>query len=208
MARRRPGPIELVMQDWVKPIELRGSVVRLDPLQKRHAPGLLAAASPDLFQFTPQAPREWSLAGFEADVERINGLENVVGFAVVGAQGGEVIGRTTYMEIRPTARGLEIGRTWISRAHQGTRVNPEMKWLMMRHAFETLGAIRVQFTTGHRNLHSQRAIEKLGAVREGLLRNHLIEPDGRPRDTVIYSVTAAEWPAVSRGLQTRLSSAS
>jgi ribosomal-protein-alanine N-acetyltransferase len=196
------------MQDWVKPIELRGSVVRLEPLEKRHAPGLLAAATPDLFQFTPQAPREWSLAGFEADVERINGLENVVAFAVVGAQNDEAIGRTTFMEIRPAARGLEIGRTWISRGHQGTRVNPEMKWLMMRHAFEALGAIRVQFTTGHRNLHSQRAIAKLGAVREGLLRNHLIEPDGRARDTVIYSVTAEEWPAVSRGLQKRLTGAS
>lgn len=192
------------MQDWVKPVELRGDIVRLEPLEPRHAPGLLAAASPDLFRFTPQAPREWSLAGFEADIARINAIETSVAFAVVGAQSGEVIGRTTYMEIRPAARGLEIGRTWISRAHQGTRVNPEMKWLMMRHAFETLGAIRVQFTTGHRNLHSQRAIAKLGAVREGLLRNHLIEPDGRPRDTVIYSVTVEEWPEVARGLERRI----
>src|SRR4029453_5769932 len=94
---------------------------------------------------------------------------------------------STYMEIRPPHKGLEIGNTWISRPHQGTRINPEMKLLMLRHAFETLGAVRVQLKTGHTNLHSQRAIAKLGATREGTLRNHMIEPDGRYRDTRVFS---------------------
>lgn len=195
------------MQDWVRPITLRGRVVMLEPLSVEHAPGLLAAATPDLFRFTPQAPREWSTAGFEEDIRRVTGLPNVVAFAVVHRASGRVIGRTTYMDIRPAARGLEIGRTWIAREHHGTAVNPEMKWLMMRHAFEDLGAIRVQFTTGHENLHSQRAIAKLGAVREGYLRNHMMLPDGRFRDTVIYSVTVDEWPDVERRLRARIDGA-
>ena len=192
------------MQDWVKPLVLEGRVVRLEPLQSRHAPGLLAAASPDLFRFTPQAPREWSLAGFEADIARVTSLPDVVAFAVLDSATGTVIGRTTYMDIRSVAKGLEIGRTWITRSSQGTAVNPEMKFLMMRHAFEALGAIRVQFTTGHENLHSQRAIAKLGAVREGTLRNHMILPDGRFRDTVFFGVTVAEWPAIKLRLIDRL----
>lgn len=217
-SRPRPGNAETDVRDvapagasakvdpmWVKPVVLEGSVVRLEPLSPEHAPGLFRAADPELFTFTSmQAPAEWSVAGFEAELRRVTSLPDVVGFAVIHRPTGEVIGRTTYMEIRPAHRGLEIGRTWLARAHQGTAVNPEMKLLMMRHAFETLGAIRVQFKTGHRNLHSQRAIAKLGAVLEGTLRNHVIEPDGRTRDTVVFSVTDAEWLAVKAGLEARL----
>ncbi len=192
------------MQDWVKPITLEGGVVRLEPLHQRHAPGLLAAASPDLFRFTPQGPPEWSVAGFESNIARFTAVPDLVPFAITLRDSGEVIGRTTYMEIRPAHRGLEIGNTWISRAHQGTRVNPDMKLIMMRHAFESLAAIRVQLKTGHTNLHSQRAIAKLGAVREGVLRNHMIEPGGTFRDTVVFSITAGEWPTVKEGLEARL----
>lgn len=192
------------MQDWVRPVVLEGRVVRLEPLEARHAPGLLAAASPELFRFTPQGPDEWSVAGFERDVAKVNGLADVVAFAVVHRESRAVVGRTTYMDIQAKNKGLEIGRTWISRAHQGTLVNPEMKLLMMRHAFETLGAIRVQYTTGHLNVHSQRAIAKLGAVREGVRRRDRILPDGTVRDTVVFSVIAEEWPAVKAGLLKRL----
>lgn len=117
------------------------------------------------------------------------------------------------MEIRPEHRGVEIGRTWIGRAHQGTQVNPEAKFLMLRHAFERLspGAIRVQFTTGGSNVHSQRAIAKLGAVHEGVLRSFRIVPSGPDpadppivRDTVVFSVLDREWPDVKRGLVGRL----
>ncbi len=192
------------MQEWVKPVVLEGRNVRLEPLAHRHAPGLLKAATPDLFEFTPQGPRVWSVEGFIEDIDKVNAIEDSVAFAIVLKATGEVIGRTTYMEIRAPHRGLEIGRTWISRKHQGTAVNPDMKLRMMAHAFDTLGAVRVQYKTGHRNLHSQRAIAKLGAVREGELRNHMIEPDGRLRSTVVFSVTAQEWPAVRRGLEARL----
>lgn len=189
---------------WVEPLVLSGRVVRLEPLEARHAQGLFEAAEPGLFVHTPQAPKEWSLAGFEADVKRVSGLPGVVAFAMVEAAAGRVIGRTTYMDIQPESRGLEIGRTWIARAHQGTAVNPEAKYLMLRHAFERLGAIRVQFTTGASNLHSQRAIAKLGAVREGVLRKNRILPDGRTRDTVVYSIVEEEWAGVKKGLEERL----
>jgi ribosomal-protein-alanine N-acetyltransferase len=196
------------MQDWVKPVTLEGRVVRLEPLHPRHASGLLAAATPDLFEFTPQNPREYSVAGFLEDIEKVNAIPDSLAFAIIHRASGEVAGRTTYMEIRPVHRGLEIGRTWIARTHQGTHLNPEMKLLMMRHAFGTLGAIRVQYKTGHRNLHSQRAIAKLGAIREGELRNHQIEPDGRVRNTVVFSITREEWPVIERGLEARLTASS
>src|SRR5688572_4240676 len=169
---------------WVTPVILEGHVVRLEPLHARHAEGLLAAAEPALFEFTPQAPPEWSIEGFRRDIEHINSLPGVVAFAIMHKPSGAVVGRTTYMDIQPHNRGLEIGRTWIARAHQGTAVNPEMKLLMLRHAFESLSAVRVQFTTGHTNLHSQRAIAKLGASREGVRRQDRVLPDGRLRDTV------------------------
>ena len=201
------------MNDWIPPVTLTGRTVRLEPLEKRHAPGLLAAAEPALFRFTPQMPDEWTVAGFEKQIDGLNAMKDVVPFAMVHAESGEVIGRTTYMDIIPFSRGLEIGRTWIARAHQGTRVNPEAKFLMLRHAFETLtpAAIRVQLCTGGPNLHSQHAIAKLGAIREGGLRNHRIVPDGPDvtaphilRDTVVFSILPAEWPTVKRGLIKRI----
>ena len=123
------------------------------------------------------------------------------------------IGRSTFMDIQPANRGVEIGRTWIARAHHGTRINPELKFLMLRHAFEQLSppAIRVQFTTGGTNLHSQAAIAKLGAIREGVLRHNRIvpatpDPAGPTmfRDTVFYSILQDEWPRVKQGLLGRM----
>jgi RimJ/RimL family protein N-acetyltransferase len=191
---------------WVEPLTLTGRVVRLEPLHSSHAPGLLEAADPALFRFTPQAPKEWSAAGFEADIKRINGLPDVVAFAIIHVPTARVLGRTTYMDIQAQNRGLEIGRTWITAPHQGTSVNPEMKYLLLRHAFEGLWptAVRVQLTTGGTNLHSQRAIAKLGAVREGVLRKHRVLPDGTLRDTVYFSILDDEWPRIKAELQARL----
>ena len=117
---------------------------------------------------------------------------------------GEPIGATGFLEIRLPHHGLEIGRTWIATAHQGTEVNPESKYLLLRHAFEELQVLRVQLKTDLNNLHSQRAIEKLGARREGVLRNYQCRSNGQMRDTVIYSVIAAEWPDLKRALEARL----
>jgi RimJ/RimL family protein N-acetyltransferase len=203
------------MQDWITPVTLQGRIVRLEPLTTAHAPDLFAAADPEIFRFTPQMPPEWSIAGFEREIAKVTALPDVVAFAIIHAESNKAIGRTTYMDIRAPHRGVEIGRTWIGRAHQGTRVNPEIKFLMMRHAFEPGGlyptAIRVQICTGGTNLHSQRAIAKLGATREGILRHTRIVPsDSDPsstpiaRDTVYFSVLAEEWPVVKRGLIHRI----
>ncbi len=198
---------------WITPVVLEGQGVRLEPLAARHAPDLFAAADRELFRYTPQAPPVWSVEGFERDIARVTALADVVAFAIVLVSTGRAVGRTTYMDIKPEHRGVEIGRTWIGRAHHATRVNPEIKLLMLTHAFETLtpGAVRVQFTTGGTNLHSQAAIAKLGAEREGVLRHCRIVPQGPdpgdkkiPRDTVVYSILAAEWPVVKAGLMRRL----
>ncbi len=201
------------MQEWIAPVVLEGHLVRLEPLTTAHAPDLLAAADPEIFRFTPQMPPEWSIAGFEREIAKVTALPDVVAFAIIHRETNKAIGRTTYMDIRAPHRGVEIGRTWIGRAHQGTRVNPEIKFLMLRHAFEVLSptAIRVQLCTGGTNLHSQRAIAKLGAVREGVLRHSRIVPGGPSptdppvfRDTVFFSILADEWPTVKRGLLARI----
>jgi N-acetyltransferase len=188
----------------VQPTTLTGRVVRLEPLSLAHAAGLFAAASPELFALSPQQPDPWTVDGMRAEIASVLSHRDSVAFAIVHLETGAPIGRTTYMDIRPAHRGLEIGRTWIAAAHQGTAVNPECKLLMLRHAFETLGALRVQLKTDARNVRSQRAIAKLGAVREGVLRKHMVLGDGVVRDTVMFSITDDEWPAVKAGLVARL----
>jgi RimJ/RimL family protein N-acetyltransferase len=108
---------------------------------------------------------------------------------------------TTYMDIRRRDHGLEIGATWLGRPWQRTGINTEAKYLLLRHAFEELGAARVQLKTDSRNLQSQRAIERLGAVREALLRRYQLTRGGILRDTVVYSILAEEWPAVKARLE-------
>jgi N-acetyltransferase len=203
------------MPDWVTPVTLECPplvrAIRLEPLEPRHAPDLLRAADQELFRHTMQAPDEWSVRGFEQEMARVRAIPGVVALAIVLLEGGKAIGRTTFMDIRPEHRGIEIGRTWIGRAHHATSVNPEAKYLMLRHAFEVLTppAIRVQLTTNGTNLHSQAAIAKLGAVKEGVLRRARIQPrslatEGGVRDWVIFSILAEEWPEVKAGLEKRL----
>ncbi|MBX3381181.1 MAG: GNAT family N-acetyltransferase [Phycisphaeraceae bacterium] len=198
-------------QSWITPLTLRAQTVRLEPLPAHHAPGLFAAADPELFRHTAQHPPEWSVSGFEREIASVSAIHDSVAFAIVLRSTGAAIGRTKFMEIRPEHRGVEIGRTWIGRAYHGTVVNPEIKLLMLRHAFESLTptAIRAQFTTAGTNLHSQTAIAKLGAVREGVLRHHRIATvpnSSEPivRDAVFYSLLAAEWPDVRRSLESRI----
>lgn len=192
------------MNEKVEPVVLEGRVVRLEPLTDAHLPKLFAHADREVYTHLLDWPDDDSLDAFAAWTRRgVSGAGKVT-FATVLRESGEPIGCTSYLEIRPAHRSLEIGSTWISRAHQGSVVNPEAKLLMLRHAFETLGAVRVQLKTSSENLRSQRAIAKLGAVREGVLRNFQMRRNGRARDTVMFSITDAEWPAVKAGLQGRL----
>ncbi|WP_407571209.1 GNAT family N-acetyltransferase [Deinococcus altitudinis] len=114
--------------------------------------------------------------------------------------GGELAGSTRYLEMRPAHRGLEIGSTWLAPAFMRTGANRAFKRLAMAHAFEESGMARVQIKTDIRNVRSQTAIERLGAVREGVLRQHMVRPDGTMRDTVMYSVIRAEWPEMKERL--------
>ncbi|MFO0833594.1 MAG: GNAT family protein [Phycisphaerales bacterium] len=204
---------------WVRPVELADAAIareiRLEPLLPSHAGDLFAVADPELFTHGSQAPREWSVRGFEEEIDKVRSLAGVVAFAIIAQRGesaGRAIGRTTFMDIRAEHRALEIGRTWIGRAHHGTRVNPECKYLLLRHAFESLspGAIRVQITTNAMNLHSQHAIEKLGAVREGTLRRaRILAPsldrsEPAVRDWIYYSILDDEWAGVKARLERRL----
>jgi RimJ/RimL family protein N-acetyltransferase len=127
-----------------------------------------------------------------------------VAFAIVLLETGKAIGSSSFFDIRPSDKGLEIGHTWIKKEHRGTRVNPETKLLMFGHAFEELGAIRVQQKTDLRNVQSQRAMLKMGAVQEGVLRHNMVMPDGYVRDSVYFSVLREEWPAVKSGLLARV----
>lgn len=184
-------------------VTLAGRTIRLEPLERRHAADMAQAADIDTFKYHGLQP-EISQAGFEAYIDTLLSRPAMVPFAQVLIESGKAIGGTTYMDIQSANRGVEIGTTWIGRAYHGSMVNPEAKYLLLRHAFEEQGAIRVQLKTDSRNTQSQRAIEKLGAVKEGLLRNHMIMPDGYFRHTVMYSITNDEWPAVKARLESRL----
>ncbi len=188
----------------VEPVVLEGRVVRLVPLSLEHAEGLLSVCEPDIFKYFWHFPKEWTLEGFRAYIQYLLHMPDMQPFATTLRETGQPVGVTTYMDIRHAHRGLEIGNTWIGRAYQGTQVNPECKYLLLRHAFETLGAIRVQLKTDGRNLHSQRAIAKLGAKLEGTLRKFIIMPDGYLRDNVMFSVIPEEWPDLKAGLEARL----
>jgi N-acetyltransferase len=188
----------------VQPVRLEGPTLVLEPLTPAHAAGLFPKTDPETFRHTLEWPRDGSAEAFEDWLRHALTTPASLHFAILVKPEMEAVGMTGYLEIRPPHRGLEIGRTWIAKSHQGTRVNPESKYLLLRHAFEELGAARVQFKTDVNNLHSQRAIEKLGAQREGVLRRYQMRSNGSIRDTMIFSLIAEEWPEVKAGLEGRL----
>ncbi|HVG00709.1 MAG TPA: GNAT family protein [Chloroflexia bacterium] len=188
----------------VEPVVLEGRAVRVVPLSVEHAEGLLSVCEPDIFKYFGHFPNPWTLEGFRAYIQGLLNMPDMQPFATTLRETGQPVGVTTYMDIRPAHRGMEIGNTWIARHVQGTAVNPECKYLLLRHGFETLGAIRIQLKTDGRNLQSQHAIAKLGAKYEGTLRKFIIMPDGFLRDNVMFSIVAEEWPTVKAGLEARL----
>ncbi|MBI5363646.1 MAG: GNAT family N-acetyltransferase [Planctomycetes bacterium] len=190
-----------------KPVTLEGASVRLAPLAREHAEELFAAAQDDrVWSYMPRArpKRVEDVLDWIDEALRLAEKGEVVPFAQIERAHGRAIGSTRYMDLRRAHRGLEIGWTWIAPAFQRTAVNTEAKLLLLAHAFEALGALRVQLKTDARNARSQRAIERLGAVREGVLRQHIVCPDGFVRDSVMFSITRAEWPAVKARLHARL----
>ncbi len=187
-------------------VTLRGDHVVLQPLQAGHAAELLQAGrSPDVWRFLPCPPPRAvaDVAGWIGEALEQASAGGQVPFTI-RARDGRAAGSTRYLDIRRADRGLEIGWTWLGPEWQRTAVNTEAKLLLLRHAFGTLGAVRVQLKTDARNLASQRAIERLGAVREGVLRRNMRLWDGHVRDSVYYAILDDEWPAVERRLVRRL----
>jgi len=188
----------------VKPIILQGKYVRLEPMTEAHAPALaeIGVGQPfwDFMVYgrmeTADDMREW-VKDILARAEK--GTD--VPFVAIHIDSGRVAGASRYMNIMPNDRGLEIGGTWYGPEFQRTMVNTECKYLLLQHAFEKLSCIRVQLKTDLRNERSQKAIERLGAVKEGVLRNHMILPDGYYRHSVYYSILDTEWPSVKIRLQ-------
>ena len=188
----------------IEPITLNGHLVRLEPLRMEHAGDLYEASrDPTIWTYKP-ARQPLSLSEMEqriASVLQNQGAGMCLPFAIISLERDCVVGETRYHNFSPHDNGIEIGWTWLATSVQRTGVNTECKYLLLRHAFEDMSAIRVQLKTHHLNAKSQRAIERLGAVKEGVLRNHMIMPDGSYRHSVYYSILDSEWPAVKSRLE-------
>ena len=187
------------------PIALDGRFVRLEPLRPNHAAALweVARAMDWGLMLGPIRSRE-ELDQRITDRMNAENRKTEYAFAVFLKQKNRMVGSTSYLEVIPKRKIAEIGSTWYSLDVQGTVVNPESKYLLLKHAFEDWGAIRVQLGTDVKNVHSQRAILKLGAKFEGKLRNHGIRADGSIRDSMLYSIISEEWPIVKSGLEARI----
>lgn len=187
------------------PCTLDGRFVRLEPLRRKHANDLAIAAQRVDFGWamSPLLSKE----DVDKRIESTLSLEKKgqgYAFAVLLKQENRVVGSTSYFGVVPEHKRLEIGYTWYEQSLWGTFVNPESKFLLLQHAFDDWHAIRVQISTDINNIHSQRAILKLGAKFEGTLRNHAIRRDGSIRDTMMYAITSQDWPGVKAALQERL----
>jgi RimJ/RimL family protein N-acetyltransferase len=191
---------------WVEPVTLEGDSVRLEPLSLDHVPGLTEIGlDPDVWRWllapweSQDDMRRWVE---EALAEQAEGRE--VPFATVERTSGRVVGSSRFLSIVPAHRRLEIGYTWIGSAWQRTAVNSEAKLLMLGHAFETLGAMRVEFKTDSLNGPSRRALAGIGATEEGTFRNHMLVHGGRRRHSTYFSVVDDEWPRVRAHLEARI----
>jgi N-acetyltransferase len=188
------------------PVTLSGSDVRLEPLTLDHVPALARVGlDPALWRLIPtqitSAEEMHTYVATALDDQRRGAA---LPFAIVDAKSGEVIGSTRFGNIEPAHRRLEIGWTWLARSHQRTCANTAAKRLLLGHAFDVLGANRVELKTDALNETSRNAIARIGGVQEGILRQHVVCASGRVRDTVYFSILATEWPAIRRRLDERL----
>jgi len=192
------------VSEWNQHPVLTGEHVRLEPLTPEHAEGLFEAGRDPAIWTWLSVRQPADVAAAERLVESVLADPDRRPWAQIDLRTGRVAGTTSYYQGVEKHRILSIGHTWIGGDWQRTPLNTEAKLLLLRNAFETLNAQRVSWETDIRNLRSQRAIERLGALREGVLRAHRIRPDGTSRDTVVYSMVAEEWPAARERLTERL----
>ena len=191
---------------FIEPATLSGTHVRLEPLAPEHAPGLaLAAADGALWKlWYTSVPRPENMA---AEITRRLNLfasGSMLPFAVRRTDTGALCGMTTFMNVDPIHRHVEIGSTWYAHSAQRTGINTESKLLLLTHAFDHLQCIAVEFRTNFTNLQSRAAIARLGAKQDGILRNHQRTADGILRDTVVFSIIESEWPTIRRHLRFKL----
>ena len=192
---------------WLAPVTLSSPRVRLELLDHRHASDLTEAVRDGelwrLWYTSVPAPEKMA-----ADIDRrlrLHAAGTMLPFAVIEAATGKAVGMTTYMNADAVNKRVEIGATWYRKSVQRTDLNTNCKLLLLTHAFESLDSIAVEFRTHFFNHASRRGIERLGAKLDGILRNHMIGPDGALRDTCVYSIIASEWPTVKSHLAFQLS---
>jgi RimJ/RimL family protein N-acetyltransferase len=190
----------------IAPVTLTGRFVRLEPLTPDYVDALAEiAGDPALWTwFTTRLNEREALVAYVKDALAAQQAGSALPFVTVLLATREVIGSTRFMNISARDGRLEIGSTWLAPRHQRTAANTEAKYLMLRHAFDTLGATRVELKTHALNVRSRMAIERLGAQFEGIHRKHMLQPDGTRRDTAWYSITDDEWPAVKVRLESML----
>jgi RimJ/RimL family protein N-acetyltransferase len=190
----------------VAPVTLEGSRVRLEPLAGSHHAALVAVGlDPELWRWTTtlvRTPADMGAYIALALAERDAG--RALPFAIVERASGQAVGSTRFAAIERQHRRVEIGWSWLGSPWQRTGINTETKYLLLRHAFETLGCVRVELKTDALNERSRAAIVRIGAREEGTLRRHMITSSGRVRDTVYYSIIGEEWPELKRSLEHRL----
>ena len=190
---------------WLEPVTLRGPHARLEPLSPAHREGLVDAVKEgELWKlWYTSVPKPENM---QKEIDRRLSLQaagTMLPFTVFDAEGA-IAGMTTYMNVDAANRRVEIGSTWYAKRVQRTPLNTQCKLLLLGHAFEAIDCIAVEFRTHFFNHQSRRAIERLGAKLDGILRSHQIAPNGTLRDTVVYSITAAEWPTVRAHLNFQL----
>jgi N-acetyltransferase len=201
------GREELASEKF-RPVTLEGDVVRLEPMRREHEPLFWAAFQgtlEEVFRWYPWSMR--TLDDFTFYVDRVLADQDKgfsVNFTMVVRESGEIVGSTRFMNIDAANRHVEIGGTWIVPAWQRTGVNTEAKYLMLRHAFESWGCLRVELKTDALNQQSRTAILRLGAKEEGTFRKHMLTWDGRVRDSVYFSIVDTEWPEIKLRLEKRL----
>ena len=197
-------PTEMV----VSPVFLESAHVRLEPLAKTHLAGLVEVGlDEELWRWIPTPVRtQEEMAAYIETALNEQKRGEVLPFAIVEKSKGRAIGSTRYGNIDRTHHRVEIGWTWVARDWQRTAMNTEAKYLLLRHAFETLGCMRVELKTDSLNERSRAAILRLGAREEGIFRNHMITASGRIRHTVYFSIIDSEWPAVKARLEAKLNS--
>lgn len=192
--------------DTLPTVTLTGRVIRLEPLTMDHYDGLHEVGlDPDLWRLTTSGMRTPDdMRKYIESAALAHQQGTALPFATIEQSSGRVIGSTRFANIDLANRHAEIGWTWIARPWQRTAVNTEAKYLMLKHAFETLGFIRVELKTDVLNERSRNAILRIGAKQEGIFRNHMICDTGRVRDTVYFSIIDSEWPAVRSALEQKL----